>query len=77
MQLDRKMIDRLLAMNDEQLTAFIRGIAANAGIDAALLGMTPDNVQGLRRALGAAGDDDLAELEGIYRNYTKRPKGGI
>lgn len=76
MQLDRKMIDRLLSMNDEQLAAFIRGIAADAGIDASLLGINPANVQGLRKALGTAGDNDLAELEGIYRNYAKNPKGG-
>ncbi len=69
MQLDRKMLDRLLSMNDEQLAAFIRSIATESGIDPAALGIDPHNVQSLRHALSSATDSDLEGLDAIYRDF--------
>ena len=71
MQLDRKKLDRLLSMNDEQLAQVIRTVAAEAGIDAAALGLNPENVAALRQALSGAGDDDIAQLNEIYHSYRK------
>lgn len=71
MQLDRKMLDRLLSMNDDQLSAFIQSIATEAGIDPSLITINPDNIQSIRQALGGATDSDLEQLNGIYRDYTK------
>ncbi|MBQ9760237.1 MAG: hypothetical protein IJW16_02685 [Clostridia bacterium] len=75
MQLDRKMLDRLLQMNDEQLTAFIKSVAAESGIDPAQLGINPNNVQSIRQALGSATDEDIAGLNGIYQDYRNNRHG--
>ena len=69
MELDRKMLDRLLRMNDEQLSHLIRQIAAEGGIDPASLGISPDNVQSVRAALGGATEEDIARLNEIYTDY--------
>ena len=71
MQLDRKKLERLLSMNDEQLAQVIRTVATEAGIDAAALGLNPENVAALRQALSGAGDDDIAQLNEIYHSYRK------
>ena len=69
MQLDKRMLDRLLAMNDEQLAEVIRQIAAETGIDPAALGLNPENIQSLRLALGMASNEDLQKLNLIYNDY--------
>ena len=71
MQLDRKKLNLLLNMNDEQLAALIGSIAAEAGIDPALLGLNPNNIQSIRQALGSATDADLAELNRVYEDYRR------
>ncbi len=71
MQLDQKMLSRLLNMNDEQLGALIGQIAQEAGIDPAELGLHPENIASVRQALGNATDEDLAKLNGVYQDYRK------
>jgi hypothetical protein len=71
MQIDKRMLDRLLTMNDEQLGDLIRKIAAEAGIDPAALGMNPENIATLRTALGSADAQDLAQYNRIYDEYRK------
>ena len=74
MQIDQKTLSRLLSMNDAQLGAIIRGIAAEAGIDPAQLGLNPDNIASVRRALGAATDADLAQMNALYESYRQSKK---
>ncbi len=69
MQLDKKMLDRLLTMNDEQLGALIQKIAAEAGIDPMALGLNPQNIAGIRQALGSATEQDLQQLNSVYDTY--------
>ncbi len=69
MKLDKKMLDRLLNMNDEQLAAVIRSIATESGIDPAQLGINPENVQNIRQALGMATDEDLQKMGEVYDTY--------
>lgn len=69
MQLDQKMLNRLLAMNDEQLGALIGQIATEAGIDPAELGLQPQNIAAIRQALGNATDADLEKLNRVYEEY--------
>ena len=69
MQLDRKMLNRLLTMNDEQLGALINQIASEAGIDPAELGLQPQNIASIRQALGSATDSDLEKLNTVYEEY--------
>ncbi len=72
MQLDKRMLDRLLTMNDEQLAELIRGIAHDAGIDPAQLGLNPDNVQSIRQALGSASDADIQAMNAVYNDYKQQ-----
>ena len=72
MQLDQKMLNRLLAMNDEQLGALIGQIASEAGIDPAELGLQPQNIASIRQALGNATDADLEKLNRVYEDYRQK-----
>ena len=69
MQLDRKKLDRILQMNDERLADLVRAIAAESGIDPAMLGLNPENIQSIRQALATATDEDLTKLNRVYTDY--------
>ena len=69
MQIDQKMLNRILTMNDEQLAELIKTIAAEAGIDPAMLGLNPNNVAQIRQALGSATQEDLQQLNSVYDSY--------
>ncbi|MBO5294765.1 MAG: hypothetical protein J6B71_05950 [Clostridia bacterium] len=69
MQIDQKMLNRILTMNDEQLAELIKTIAAEAGIDPAMLGLNPNNVAQIRQALGSATKEDLQQLNSVYDSY--------
>ena len=75
MQIDRKMLDRLLMMNDEQLGEVVRTIAAEAGIDPAVLGLNPQNIQSIRQALCSATQSDLQQLNNVYDAYKQNRRG--
>lgn len=74
MQIDANMINRLLAMNDDQLGAFIQGIAKEAGIDPATLGLNPNNIAQIRTALGGATAEDMKQLGEVYNAYRQNRK---
>ncbi len=62
MQFDRKALDRLLLLNDRQLETVVRKLAGEYGLDLSSLHITTDNLKGLREALRAATDEELAAL---------------
>ena len=74
MKLDKRMVNRLLSLNDEQLGNVIKSIAAESGIDPNALGLNPDNIQSIRQALGMANEDDLQKMGEIYDAYRKSSK---
>lgn len=69
MKLDKRMLNRLLSLDDEQLSGVIQSIAAESGIDPAALGLNPNNIQSIRQALGMAREEDLKQLGEIYDTY--------
>ena len=71
MQIDTRMLKRLLAMNDEQLGQMIQKIAAESGIDPAQLGINPQNIESVRSALGSIGDDELEGINRLYEDYRR------
>ncbi len=75
MQLNKKMLDRLLEMNDDRLSSVIRQIANEAGVDPNLLGLNPDNIAEVRRALGSATDADIEGLSAVYDDYRRQRRG--
>lgn len=74
MKLDKRMVNRLLSLNDEQLGNVIKSIAAESGIDPAVLGLNADNIQSIRQALGMAREEDLQQMGEIYNAYRQNPK---
>ena len=69
MQFDKKMLDRVLTMNDEQLAELIKKIATEAGIDPAMLGLNTASISNIRQALGNATEQDIQQLNSIYDTY--------
>lgn len=71
MKLDRKAIGRLLALNDAQLSALIRRLAGENGIDLAGIAIRPDDIASVRRALEMASDEDITlaaqQIEALRR----------
>ena len=72
MQIDQKMLNRLLTMNDQQLGNLIQEIAKEAGIDPSMLGLNPQNIADVRNALGNATDGDLEKLNAVYEEYRRQ-----
>lgn len=75
MQIDQKMLNRLLTMDDKQLGEIIQTIATEAGIDPTMLGLNPENIQSIRQALGSATDQDLEQLNAVYNTYRQNKRG--
>ena len=71
MQIDERMLKKLLAMNDEQLGQMIQKIAAESGIDPAQLGINPQNIESVRSALGSIGDEELEGINRLYEDYRR------
>ena len=59
MMLDKNNVEMLLKLNDDQLMAVIRRLAADAGVDLSSLDVSHAQLQGIRRALSVAGEEDL------------------
>ena len=72
MQLDPKMLNRILTMNDEQLASLINEIAKEAGIPPAKLGLNPQNLAEVRKALGGATTEDVQRMGNIYEEYQRQ-----
>ena len=75
MQIDERMLKRLLAMNDEQLGQMIQKIAAETGIDPAQLGINPQSIESVRSALGSIGEDELEGINRLYEDYRRGKRG--
>lgn len=71
MQIDERMLKRLLAMNDEQLGQMIQKIATETGIDPAQLGINPQSIESVRSALGSIGEDELEGINRLYEDYRR------
>ena len=59
MTLDRNAVEKLLALNDRQLALVIKKLMAEAGLDPAMVQLTPSGIAALRTALSMATDEDL------------------
>ena len=72
MQIDRKALESLLALNDKQLVAIINKLAAGSGIDPSEYNIDPTNVSSIRNAIRGASDDDLERIVAQYQANTKK-----
>ena len=73
MQIDRASLEKLLSLNDRQLSSVITRLIAQSGIDPAEFQLNPKDVKSLRKALAGASDDDLRRIAEQYEaNQRKR-----
>lgn len=73
MQIDRKMLDSLLSLNDRQLHTLFVKLIRDSGIDPAQFNIDPQSVGSIRNAIKNATDEDLTK---IAEQYTANKKGG-
>ena len=71
MQIDERMLKKLLAMDDAQLGLMIQKIAAETGIDPSQLGINPQSIESVRSALGSIGEDELEGINRLYEDYRR------
>ena len=64
MQLDKKSIDRLLKLNDQQLRAVIGKLLTEYGVDVTRVPLDSMDMSALRAVLQMASGDDIARLLG-------------
>lgn len=75
MQIDRRALEGLLALNDAQLMAIITRLAAQSGIDPAEFNIDPTSIASIRKAISGATDEELARVVAQYQANTQRGKG--
>jgi hypothetical protein len=61
MKLDKKAVERLLRLNDEQLREIMLRLAGENGIDLSGMTLRPDDMASVRQALRMATDEDIAK----------------
>ena len=62
MQLDRKGLDKLLALDDNQLRRVLRGLLTQYGIDPSAIPLDQFDIGKLRAILQTATDEDIARF---------------
>lgn len=62
MQLDKKSLNRLLALSDRQLQIFVEKLATEYGLDLSHFQVREGDIQSLRNAIRNATDEDLLDL---------------
>ena len=75
MQLDRDALQKVLKMNDRQLTLLIQRLVAESGIDPAEFQIDPSSVESIRAALNSATDEDLRRITEQYEANKGNRKG--
>lgn len=75
MQLDKKSLDRLLSLNDQQLRRVMAGLLSEYGIDPTTIPLDQFDMGKLRAVLSTATDQDLARLTAMLSS-SKRNGGG-
>lgn len=68
MQINRKTLDGLLGLSDDQLMALVGSLAKNSGVDLGQFKIDATDVQSVRRALSSVTDDEIRAIVEQYRN---------
>lgn len=61
MKLDKNAVERLLALNDDQLRQLLLRLAGDNGIDLSGMTIRANDIAGVRQALRMATDEDVAK----------------
>ncbi len=66
MQLDKKNLDRLLRLNDEQLRGVLGKLLAEYGVDVSRVPLAQMDMGALRAVLQTATDEDIARFTQMF-----------
>lgn len=72
MNIDKKTLDKILRLNDEQLKLVIYKLADGTGVDLSGVDISPTALSSIRAALSSATDSDLDSLKSLLDNYKKK-----
>lgn len=73
MQLDKKSLDRLLKLNDDQLRGVLGKLLTEYGVDVSRVPLAQMDMTALRAVLSAATDEDIARFVQMFGG---NPSGG-
>lgn len=66
MQLDKKSLDRLLKLNDDQLRGVLGKLLAEYGVDVSRVPLGQMDMTALRSVLSAATDEDISRFMQMF-----------
>lgn len=69
MMLDKRSVELLLHLPDDQLVMIIKKLASDAGVDVKNLDISKEQISGIRNALSIATDDDLKRASELISNF--------
>ena len=75
MQIDRKALEGLLALNDKQLMTVIDRLLSQSGIDPSQFNIDPKSVSSIRSAISGASDEQLQSIVDQFE-ANRRSRGG-
>lgn len=86
MKLDKRALERLMALDDDQLMRVVEKLAADSGVNLGAMNITKEDLARLRAALGGANDRDAERLtrqfgqmqmsKGQFGQANGNPSGG-
>ena len=69
MMLDKRSVEMLLRLSDDQLIAVIKKLASDAGIDTSSLNISGAQIASIRQALSVATDEDLKRATSLIDKF--------
>ena len=75
MQLDKNSLDRLLALNDDQLRMVLRGLLKEYGVDPTTVPLDQFDMGKLRMVLAGATEEDVQRFVGMLLGTHGTQKG--
>lgn len=79
MKLDKRALERLLALSDDQFMQVVEKLAAESGIDLGAMNIGKGDLARLRAALRGADDEDVERMKRQFGQFGKNgrnPAGG-
>ena len=76
MKLDKRALERLLALSDDQLLQVIQKLAAESGINLGAINIGKGDLARLRSALHGADDGDLERMKQQFGQFGQSGKPG-
>ncbi len=76
MKLDKKALDRLLSMSDEQLKSVIESLAQESGLDLSSVGINDTSIASIRSALSGADDTTIKKAAEQLEEWNRRKRKG-